>query len=207
MQRVSAMNDQRSARRRSIAVYCGSSPGADPSFAGAARDLGRAIAQRDYRLVYGGGHVGLMGQVADAALESGGEVLGVITRALADKEVAHAGLTTLHVVTTMHERKALMADESDAFVMMPGGFGTLDEFFEVLTWTQLGIHDKPCAVLNVEGYFDSLLAFVDGAVDQRFVVRDFREAILVDDDPSTLLDRIEVWEGTSPEKWLDRYER
>ena len=201
------MNDQRSARRRSIAVYCGSSPGADPSFAGAARDLGRAIAQRDYRLVYGGGHVGLMGQVADAALESGGEVLGVITRALADKEVAHAGLTTLHVVTTMHERKALMADESDAFVMMPGGFGTLDEFFEVLTWTQLGIHDKPCAVLNVEGYFDSLLAFVDGAVDQRFVVRDFREAILVDDDPSTLLDRIEVWEGTSPEKWLDRYER
>ena len=201
------MNDQRSARRRSIAVYCGSSPGADPRFAGAARDLGRALARRDYRLVYGGGHVGLMGQVADAALESGGEVLGVITRALADKEVAHAGLTTLHVVTTMHERKALMADESDAFVMMPGGFGTLDEFFEVLTWTQLGIHDKPCAVLNVEGYFDSLLAFVDGAVDQRFVVRDFREAILVDDDPSTLLDRIEVWEGTSPEKWLDRYER
>ena len=144
------------ARLSSVAVYCGSNPGNDPAFAAAAASLGRLLAHRGIRLVYGGATVGLMGVVADAVLAGGGAADGVITRPLAAKEIAHPGLTSLRVVETMHERKAAMADASDAFVMLPGGYGTLDEFFEVLTWTQLGIHDKPCGVLDVAGFFTPL---------------------------------------------------
>src|SRR5215471_16866630 len=140
----------------SVAVYCGSNAGNDPQYAAAAAALGRVLADRGIRLVYGGGQVGLMGVLADAVLERGGEVLGVITEALVVKEVSHRGLTGLQVVGTMHERKAVMADAADAFIMLPGGFGTFDEFFEVVTWTQLGIHAKPCGVLDVAGYFAPL---------------------------------------------------
>ena len=151
-----------------MAVYCGSNSGNDPAYAEAAAALGRTLAKRGIRLVYGGGHVGLMGVVADAVLESGGEVHGVITEALVAKEVSHRGLTSLRVVETMHERKAVMADAADAFVMLPGGFGTLDEFFEVVTWTQLGIHAKPCGVLDAAGFFGPLRALIDGAVTAGF---------------------------------------
>ena len=148
----------------SVAVFCGSSPGLDPGFSEAAEQLGRELACRGIRLVYGGGRVGLMGVLADAASKAGGEVHGVITRALEEKEVAHLGLTKLDVVATMHERKAAMADLAGAFVMMPGGFGTFDEFFEVLTWNQLGIHSKASGILNVRGYFDPLLDLFETAV-------------------------------------------
>src|SRR4051812_49148308 len=144
-----------------VCVFCGSNPGARPEYAAAARAVGRALAERGRGLVYGGGNVGLMGVCADAALAAGGEVIGVIPDALQTAEVAHGGLTRLHVVRTMHERKALMADLSDAFAALPGGFGTLDELFEILTWAQLGIHAKPVAILNVAGFFDPLLAMLD----------------------------------------------
>jgi len=157
--------------------------------------------------VYGGGHVGLMGVLADAVLEAGGDVMGVITRALEEKEVAHPGLTRLEVVTTMHERKALMADEADAFIMMPGGFGTFDEFFEVVTWTQLGIHEKPCGVLNVAHYFDPLLALIDSAVEQRFVRAEQWSMMVVSDDPDRLVDELAHREPIVIDKWLDRFDR
>ena len=192
---------------RSIAVYCGSNVGEDPSFASSAARLGHTLAERGIRLVYGGGHVGLMGVLADAALESGGSVTGVITRALADKEVAHSGLTRLEVVTTMHERKAMMADEADAFIMMPGGFGTLDEFFEVVTWTQLGIHDKACGVMNVSGYFDPLLAWINGAVELRFVRAEHLAMMVVDDDPVQLIDEMAKRRPIDVDKWLERFDR
>lgn len=188
----------------SVCVYCASSPGVDAEFAAGAALLGRTLAQRGIRLVYGGGHVGLMGVVADAALDAGGEVHGVITRALAEKEVAHGGLTRLEVVDTMHERKQSMADQADAFVMMPGGFGTLEEFFEVITWTQLGIHVKPCGVLNVQGYFDPLMTLVEQATRQRFVRSEHRALLLIDDDPELLLDRLAAWVPVVFDKWLDR---
>jgi uncharacterized protein (TIGR00730 family) len=148
-----------------------------------------------------------MGVLADAALESGAAVTGVITRSLEEKEVAHAGLTRLEVVTTMHERKAMMADEADAFIMMPGGFGTLDEFFEVVTWTQLGIHDKPCGVLNVAGYFNPLLALIDSAVEQRFVREEHRSMIAVSEDPDLLVDELARRQPVDLDKWLDRFDR
>ena len=154
----------------SIAVYCGSSRGTDLAFATAAVSLGRLLAERGIRLVYGGGHVGLMGVIADAVLAAGGEVVGVITRALQAKEIAHGRLTELVVTETMHERKAAMADAADAFVMLPGGYGTFDEFFEALTWTQLGIHDKPCGVLDVAGFFAPLRDLLDGATTAGFVI-------------------------------------
>ena len=153
----------------SIAVYCASSPGFDASYPSAAAALGRQLAERGIRLVFGGGHVGLMGVLADAALSAGGEVHGVITRALEGKELAHRDLTSLRVAETMHERKAAMADGADGFIMLPGGFGTLDEFFEVVTWTQLGIHAKPCGVLDVNGFFGPLRAMLDGMVEAGFV--------------------------------------
>lgn len=158
-------------------------------------------------MVYGGGHVGLMGVVADAVLAAGGQVRGVITRALEAKELAHRELTELMVVETMHERKAAMADASDCFVMLPGGFGSLDEFFEAVTWTQLGIHAKPCGILEVNQYFDSLLAFLDRAVDQHFVRSEHRELIITDSDPDSLLDRLAAWKPQHLDKWLDRSER
>jgi hypothetical protein len=155
--------------RRRVCVFCGSSPGRRPAFASAAAELGTRLARDGVGLVYGGGSVGLMGTVADAALAAGGEVVGVIPNVLSEKEVAHRGLTRLHVVRSMHERKALMAEMSDAFVALPGGFGTLDELFEAITWGQLGIHRKPIGLLDVEGYFASLVSFVDRAVEEGFV--------------------------------------
>ena len=190
-----------------VAVYCGSNFGNDPAYAAAAAALGGTLAERGIRLVYGGGQVGLMGVVADAALENGGEVLGVITEALVAKEVTHRGLARLQVVATMHERKAAMADAADAFVMLPGGFGTLDEFFEVVTWTQLGIHAKPCGILDAAGFFEPLRALVDGAVTAGFVHPAHRDMIVADDDPGRLLDRLADWTPPTVSKLLDAADR
>jgi uncharacterized protein (TIGR00730 family) len=194
-------------RIRSVAVYCGSSPGRRGAYADAAEDLGRILAERRIRLVYGGGRVGLMGKIADAALSAGGDVLGVITEALVEKEVAHEGLPDLRVVPTMHERKAAIADASDAFVMLPGGFGTLDEFFEALTWTQLGIHDKPCGVLDVVDFFAPFQQLFARAVDDGFVRSEHAELVLIDDDAATLLDRLASWRPQPVDKWIDRSDR
>jgi len=188
----------------SVGVYCASSRGVDPCFADAAESLGRLLARRDIRLVYGGGRVGLMGVLANAALADGGVVHGVITQALKDKEVAHLGLTMLQVVTTMHERKAAMVDESDAFVMLPGGFGTLDEFFEVLTWSQLGIHVKPCGILNVSGFFNPLLELFELATRQRFLRAEHRDMVVIEADPESMIDRLGSWAPMIVDKWLDR---
>jgi uncharacterized protein (TIGR00730 family) len=158
-------------------------------------------------LVYGGGHVGLMGVVADAALAAGGEVHGIITRALQELEVSHLELTSLTVVETMHERKAAMADRAEAFVALPGGFGTLDEFFEVVTWTQLGVHAKPCGLLDVAGFFDPMLALLDHATREGFIRPEHRASVLVDTDPAALLDRLAAWSPPALEKWLDRDDR
>jgi uncharacterized protein (TIGR00730 family) len=192
---------------RSVAVYCGSSRGAGPVYAQAAASLGRLLAERRIRLVYGGGDVGLMGVLADAVRDAGGEVLGVITRALVDREVAHPGLTNLTVVETMHERKAVMSDAADAFIMLPGGYGTFDEFFEAVTWTQLGIHDKPCGALDVDGYFAPLRELLDGATRQGFVTEVHRKLVITDDHPARLLDRLAAWTPVTTDKWLDRSER
>ncbi len=189
-----------------LAVYCGSSPGADPAYAAAARALGREMAARGIGLVFGGGHVGLMGAIADAVLEAGGEVIGVIPEALRDKELAHQGCTELHVVSTMHERKSLMADYAKGFIAMPGGFGTFDEIFEMLTWGQLGYHTRPCGFLNVAGYYDALFAFLDSCVEARFVTRVHREMIIAATDPAELLDRMAAFQPPDQAKWLDRFD-
>jgi len=173
--------------RKRICVFCGSSPGRRPAFASAAAELGARLARDGIGLVYGGGSVGLMGTVADAALAAGGEVQGVIPNVLSEKEVAHRGLTRLHVVKSMHERKALMAEMSDAFVALPGGFGTLDELFEAIAWGQLGIHRKPIGLLDVEGYFDSLVSFVDRAVEDGFVRPAYRGLFVRSDTVDGLL--------------------
>jgi uncharacterized protein (TIGR00730 family) len=191
----------------SVAVYCGSNLGTDPAYAAAAASLGRTMAGRDIRLVYGGGQVGLMGVVADAVTENGGQVLGVITEALVAKEISHHGLARLRVVGTMHERKAAMADAADAFIMLPGGFGTFDEFFEVLSWTQLGIHAKPCGILDVAGFFAPLRALLDEAVTAGFVHPAHRDMVIVDDEPARLLDRLAAWTPVTASKWLDRADR
>jgi uncharacterized protein (TIGR00730 family) len=192
---------------KSVCVFCGSSPGRQPGFVEAAVALGRTVARRGMTLVYGGAQVGLMGVVANAAMEEGGEVHGVITRSLETREITHRGLTHLDVVETMHERKAAMADRADGFVMLPGGLGTLDEFFEAVTWTQLGVHDKPCGVLDVDGYFDPLEALLDNATGQGFVRTEHRGLVIVDADPGTLLDRMAEWEPVVIDKWLDRDDR
>jgi uncharacterized protein (TIGR00730 family) len=173
-----------------VCVFCGSSSGTSPAFAEAARVLGTSLADQGIGLVYGGASVGLMGVLADATLAAGGRVYGVITASLADHEIAHAGLSGLDVVNTMHERKARMAALSDAFIMMPGGFGTLEEFMEAITWLHLGIHDKPCAIVNTDGFFNGLLEFVDHAVDQGFIGLKLVKRILVANDPQTLLDTL-----------------
>ena len=192
---------------KAVAVYCGSNIGTDPAYAAAAASLGQTLADRGIRLVYGGGHVGLMGVLADVVLGNGGEAYGVITRALKEREVAHSGLTSLTVVETMHERKAAMADAADAFVMLPGGYGTLDEFFEVVTWTQLGIHAKPCGVLDVAGYFAPLGTLLDGAARAGFVRPAHRGLVLTDSDPAALLDRLAAWTPVTADKWLKRSQR
>lgn len=190
----------------SLCVFCGSSPGARPEYRDAARALGSVLAARRIRLVYGGGHVGLMGVVADAALAAGGDVVGVITNGLQAREVGHTGLPDLRVVATMHERKAMMASMADAFVALPGGAGTLDEFFEAWTWTQLGIHRKPVGLLNVAGYFDPLLAFLERAVGDRFIRLEHADAVVVDDRIDRLIDRLASQGIVRSDKWLDRAE-
>ncbi|MFQ5805895.1 MAG: TIGR00730 family Rossman fold protein [Phycisphaerae bacterium] len=187
-----------------LCVFCGSNRGAQPKFEAAARDLGATLANESIALVYGGGRVGLMGVLADAALESGGDVIGVIPHALDEVELAHDGLTEMHVVDSMHERKALMADLSDGFVALPGGLGTFEEFFEVVTWAQLGIHAKPCGVLNVAGYFDKLVALLDHAVEERFIKPQHRDLIMVEDDHRRLLDRMRSYRPPVTERWVRR---
>jgi len=190
---------------RSVCVFSGSSPGARPSYTETATALGREVAARGLRLVYGGASVGLMGAVADAALAAGGEVVGVIPQHLVDREVAHDGLTELRVTGSMHERKALMADLADGFVALPGGLGTLEELAEVLTWSQLGLQRKPCGLLDVEGFFDPLLAFLDHTVTERFVSTEHRALVLAADRPDALLDLLAGWRPAAPAaKWLDR---
>jgi len=187
-----------------ICVFAGSSPGARPQYAAAARALGRELASRELALVYGGGNVGLMGILADAVIESGGTAVGVIPSALADKRLGHDGLTALHVVATMHERKALMADLAQAFIALPGGIGTLEELFEAITWAQLGIHAKPCGLLNAAGYYDPLLRFLDSSVENRFVHPEHRDMIHVAAEPELLLDRLLATHVPVVEKWIDR---
>src|SRR5216684_1279408 len=176
-----------------ICVFCGSSLGARPAYKDAAQRLGELLAERGIGLVFGGGCVGMMGAVADAALAKGGEVIGVIPESLVRREIGHPGVTKLHVVETMHQRKALMADLSDAFIALPGGYGTLEEICEAVTWSQLGIQQKPCGLLNIEGYWDGLLAFLDHSVDEKFVRPENSELILVATNPDGMLERLMEW--------------
>ncbi len=187
---------------RSVCVFCGSSAGARPVYADAARALGRELARRGLGIVYGGGNVGLMGLVADAVLESGGHVTGVIPDALVARELAHRGIQDLRIVRSMHERKALMAELSDAFIAMPGGFGTLEELCEVLTWTQLGLHGKPCGLLNIAGYYDPLLALFDRAVEEGFLKPQNRGLVLEHIDADALLDAFAAWTAPPIAKWI-----
>ncbi|MCW2756916.1 MAG: lysine decarboxylase [Nocardioidaceae bacterium] len=187
-----------------ICVYLGSSPGARPDYTEAAQHLAQRLAARGLGLVYGGASVGTMGVIADAALAAGGEVIGVIPQSLQDKEVGHHGLTELHVVASMHERKLMMMDLSDGFVCLPGGSGTLEELFETFTWLQLGLHGKPIGLLDVAGYWSPLVEFLDHAVRERFISRENADHLLVDDDADRLLDRFEAWQPPTTVKWLDR---
>ena len=187
-----------------ICVFCGSSSGTDPAYAAAATRLGETLARRGIELVYGGGTVGLMGTVANGALAAGGKVIGVIPRALQLRELAHVSLTSLHVTGSMHERKAKMAELSSGFIALPGGLGTLEEFAEIVTWAQLGIHARPCGLLDVKGYFRPLVAFLDQAVKEGFVSPLHRALIMVEEDPGALLDRFAAWKPPAIEKWVDQ---
>jgi hypothetical protein len=187
-----------------MCVFCGSSPGARPSYAAAGADLARYLVARKISIVYGGSNVGLMRVLADTALAAGGEVIGVIPRGVLLREVAHEGLTELRVVESMHERKALMAELADAFIAMPGGFGTLEEFCEILTWTQLGLQRKPAGLLNVEGYYDDLLKLFDHAVREQFVKTAHRRMVIAEPDAAALVERLLAWEAPSDEKWIAR---
>lgn len=189
-----------------LCVFCGSSPGTNPAYVEAATTLGTLLAGRGIGLVYGGGNVGLMGVIADAVLAGGGEVIGVIPQALADREVAHLGVTELRVVDSMHTRKAMMAELSDAFVAMPGGVGTFEEFFEAVTWTQLGVHRKPCGLLNVAGFYTPLALFIDQAVTEGFIKPVHRAVIVVDDDPARLLDSLSSMDLPDVPKWIRQNE-
>jgi len=191
---------------KSICVFCGSSFGTRKSYAETALETGRVIAEHGYRLVYGGAKVGLMGTVADGALKAGGEVIGVLPRALEEKELAHEGLNELHLVSSMHERKALMADLSDAFIALPGGAGTLEEIFEVWTWGQLGYHQKPCGFLNVEGYYDQLIAFLDHQTQEAFTKEAMREMVQIAGTPQALIGLFNSYEAPDTPKWINRDE-
>ena len=187
-----------------ICVFCGSARGVRPDYAAAARSLGRELVSRRLTLVFGGGRRGLMGELASSVLDAGGEVVGVMPRSLYELEVAHTGVTDLRVVDSMHERKALMADLSDAFIGLPGGLGTLEELFEVLTWAQLGIHEKPCGLLEVAGYFEHLIALLDHAVGERFLREEHRALLMVERSPAALIDRLAEHRPPRIEKWIDR---
>jgi uncharacterized protein (TIGR00730 family) len=183
-----------------ICVFCGSSPGARPDYVQAAKQLGQTLAKRHIGLVYGGSNIGVMGSLALGVLEAGGEVTGVIPQSLADRNVAFTGLSDLRIVGTMHERKALMVELSDGFIALPGGYGTIEELFEVLTWGQLGLHQKPCGLLNVSRYFDQLVGFLNHQVDEQFVEMAHRVMLLIDDDPEALLDRFETYQHPTADK-------
>ena len=190
-----------------ICVFCGSSVGARPAYVEAARELGGTLAGRGLGIVFGGGKVGLMGVLADAALAAGGEAIGVIPEALVAREIAHNGLTELRVVRSMHQRKTLMADLADAFIALPGGYGTLEEFFEAVTWTQLGIHRKPCGLLNVDGYYDTLLALLDRAAADGFIREANRSLVLDAPDVATLLVKLETVRPSGKEIGISKAER
>jgi uncharacterized protein (TIGR00730 family) len=187
-----------------VCVFCGSSFGGNPAYVNAARNLGEAIAKRNICLVYGGARVGLMGEIASTVMRAKGEAIGVIPKDLVDKEVAHGGLTELRIVGSMHERKSLMAELSDGFIALPGGFGTIEEIFEVITWAQLSFHDKPCGFLNINGYYDHLIKFLDHSVEENFIVPEHRAMILIDDDPNSLLDKFSKYEPPviDKAKWI-----
>jgi len=187
---------------KNICVYCGSSAGKNPAFAQAAVVLAEEMCSRGIGLVYGGAAVGIMGAVADAVLEAGGKAIGVIPKSLAVKEVAHENLTELHVVASMHERKAMMADLADGFIALPGGWGTLEEIFEILTWAQLGFHDKPCGLLNTAGYYDGLIGFLDNSFEQRFVNELFRPMLMTSTKPASLLEKFAVYQAPKVRKWM-----
>jgi uncharacterized protein (TIGR00730 family) len=188
---------------RRLAVFCGSNPGARPDYVEAARALGRLLAQRGIGIVYGGSNVGLMAALADAMTDEFGDIIGVIPRMLVEREVANKALTDLRIVDSMHQRKAMMAELADGFIALPGGIGTLEEFFETWTWGQLGMHAKPCGLLNVAGYFDPLLEFLDHAVAERFVRDAHRAMVVVESEPAALLSRFERYEPPRVVKWLN----
>ena len=191
-------------RIKKICVYCGSSPGTKPEYTSEAKRLGELLSAKQIELIYGGSILGLMGTIANAVLASGGKVTGIMPRFLIKKEIVHTNLTRLIQVETMHERKTQMADLADAFVALPGGWGTMEEFFEVLTWGQLGLHSKPCGLLNICNYFDFLTAFLDHSVSERFLSKDNRNMIILNHDPVMLLDELESYQPPKSEKWLDR---
>jgi uncharacterized protein (TIGR00730 family) len=188
---------------RRLAVFCGSNPGARPEYAHAARAFGKLLASRGVGIVYGGSNVGLMQVLADAMLDELGDIIGVIPQMLVAREVANEALSDLRIVDSMHDRKALMAELADGFVALPGGIGTLEEFFEIWTWAQLGMHDKPCGLLNVAGYFDPLLEFLDRAVAEKFVREVHRKMVIVESDPAELLARFEAYEPPRVVKWIN----
>ena len=188
---------------KNICVYCGSSPGRLDAYADGARELAKALVDRGLGLVYGGASIGLMGLVADAVLQLGGKAVGVIPQALARKEVVHPNLSELHITQSMHERKTLMAELSDGFIAMPGGIGTLEEIFEIWTWAQLGIHAKPCGLLNVAGYFDALTTFLDHATTEQFLKPQHRSVLIVEPQANALLDRFARYQPPGVQKWLE----
>lgn len=189
-----------------ICIYCGSSPGRLDAYGLAACALANALVSRNIRLVYGGAGIGLMGLVADQVLKLGGEAIGVIPKALAHKEVAHKNLTELHVTESMHERKLLMAELSDGFIALPGGIGTLEELFEIWTWAQLGFHNKPCGLLNIEGYYDSLIGFLDHVLAEQFVKKEHHALLIVETNPDVLLDRYVNYQPTAVKHWIGKSE-
>jgi len=188
---------------RRLAIFCGSNPGARPEYVEGARAFGRLLCERGIGVVYGGSSVGLMAAVAEAVLDELGDIIGVIPKMLVEREVAHRALTDLRIVGSMHERKALIAELSDGFVALPGGVGTLEEFFEIWTWAQLGMHDKPCGLLNIAGYFDPLLAFLDRAVEEKFIRDVHRAMVIVESDPHVLLDKFEAYQPPRVVKWIN----
>jgi uncharacterized protein (TIGR00730 family) len=187
-----------------LCVYCGSNPGSQPDYTEAAKHLARALVEKNIEVVYGGASVGIMGVLANAILAEGGHVIGIIPQTLVDKEVAHPGLSELRVVKSMHERKTLMAELSDGFIALPGGLGTLEELFEVLTWALLGLHQKPCGLLNIRGYYRSLIDFLDHAVSEKFIRGAHRAMLLVEEQPERLLERFERYKAPSVAQWVDR---
>ena len=185
-----------------VCVYCGSNPGSRPEYRESARALGRELATRGLGLVYGGASVGVMGAVADGVLQHGGEAIGVLPHFFASKEIAHAGLDELIIVNSMHERKARMSELADGFIALPGGWGTIEEIFEMLTWAQLGHHQKPCGLLNVQSYYDDLSAFLEKAIEHRFVKEAYRPMMMIDESPTRLLDRFEAYRAPRVKKWI-----